>query len=187
VSWSIRLRIAIGAARGLAFLHSSEKHVIYRNSKASNILLDKDFNAKLSDFGLAKDGPKAAAAMSPPASWAPTATQPQNTSPQVHHACRPHPCSRTQSTVNMTALDDILTCNNKLVSGRSQRRVRIRRGAARDPDGPARAGHGPPRRAAHSMVDWAKSYLADRRKLARARLIDSRLEGQYSSRDAQRS
>jgi serine/threonine protein kinase len=56
VSWSIRLRIAIGAARGLAFLHSSEKHVIYRNSKASNILLDKDFNAKLSDFGLAKDG-----------------------------------------------------------------------------------------------------------------------------------
>jgi hypothetical protein len=84
----------------------------------------------------------------------------------------------------MTALDDILTCNNKLVSGRSQRRVRIRRGAARDPDGPARAGHGPPRRAALSLVDWAKSY---RRKLARARLIDSRLEVQYSSRDAQRS
>jgi hypothetical protein len=39
--------------------------------------------------------------------------------------------------------------------------------------------------AQHSLVDWAKSYLADRRKLAR--LIDPRLEGQYSSRGAQRA
>ena len=37
--WDIRLKIAIGAARGLAFLHTSEK-VIYRDFKASNILLD---------------------------------------------------------------------------------------------------------------------------------------------------
>uniref|UniRef100_A0ACD5UUB0 Uncharacterized protein n=1 Tax=Avena sativa TaxID=4498 RepID=A0ACD5UUB0_AVESA len=57
ISWGLRLRIAIDAARGLAFLHSSEKHVIYRDFKASNILLDTHFNAKLSDFGLAKNGP----------------------------------------------------------------------------------------------------------------------------------
>ncbi|NDW60427.1 protein kinase, partial [Yangia sp. PrR004] len=56
ISWSLRLRIAIGAARGLAFLHSSEKQVIYRDFKASNILLDTSYNAKLSDFGLAKNG-----------------------------------------------------------------------------------------------------------------------------------
>ncbi|KAK7360300.1 hypothetical protein VNO77_02284 [Canavalia gladiata] len=57
LSWNTRLKIAIGAARGLAFLHSSEKQVIYRDFKASNILLDGNFNAKISDFGLAKFGP----------------------------------------------------------------------------------------------------------------------------------
>ncbi|XP_041017870.1 probable serine/threonine-protein kinase PIX13 isoform X1 [Juglans microcarpa x Juglans regia] len=57
LSWDIRLKIAIGAARGLAFLHTSEKKVIYRDFKASNILLDWNYNAKISDFGLAKLGP----------------------------------------------------------------------------------------------------------------------------------
>ncbi|XP_008812270.2 probable serine/threonine-protein kinase PIX13 [Phoenix dactylifera] len=57
LSWSLRLKIAIGAARGLAFLHTSEKQVIYRDFKASNILLDSNYTPKLSDFGLAKHGP----------------------------------------------------------------------------------------------------------------------------------
>ncbi|XP_057729862.1 probable serine/threonine-protein kinase PIX13 isoform X1 [Arachis stenosperma] len=57
LSWDIRVKIAIGAARGLDFLHTSEKSVIYRDFKSSNILLDGDYNAKLSDFGLAKLGP----------------------------------------------------------------------------------------------------------------------------------
>ncbi|KAK1554610.1 hypothetical protein Q3G72_014695 [Acer saccharum] len=55
--WHVRLKIAIDAAKGLTFLHSSEKSVIYRDFKASNILLDGAYNAKLSDFGLAKFGP----------------------------------------------------------------------------------------------------------------------------------
>ncbi|WOL09386.1 serine/threonine-protein kinase [Canna indica] len=55
--WITRLKIAIGAAKGLAFLHDIEKPVIYRDFKASNILLDSDYKVKLSDFGLAKDGP----------------------------------------------------------------------------------------------------------------------------------
>ncbi|PSS33709.1 Receptor-like protein kinase [Actinidia chinensis var. chinensis] len=57
--WSIRMKIAFGAAKGLAFLHEeAERPVIYRDFKTSNILLDADYNAKLSDFGLAKDGPE---------------------------------------------------------------------------------------------------------------------------------
>uniref|UniRef100_A0A7N0UPF7 non-specific serine/threonine protein kinase n=1 Tax=Kalanchoe fedtschenkoi TaxID=63787 RepID=A0A7N0UPF7_KALFE len=54
--WDIRIKIVVGAARGLAFLHSS---VIYRDFKASNILIDGSYNAKISDFGLAKFGPSA--------------------------------------------------------------------------------------------------------------------------------
>nr|VDD00376.1 unnamed protein product [Brassica rapa] len=57
LTWDTRLKIAIEAAQGLTFLHNSEKSVIYRDFKASNILLDSNFHAKLSDFGLAKNGP----------------------------------------------------------------------------------------------------------------------------------
>ncbi|KAG6687581.1 hypothetical protein I3842_11G079300 [Carya illinoinensis] len=51
--WGTRVKIAIGAAKGLAFLHGAEQPVIYRDFKTSN-----DFTAKLSDFGLAKMGPE---------------------------------------------------------------------------------------------------------------------------------
>ncbi|CAI0443190.1 unnamed protein product [Linum tenue] len=49
--------VVVDAAKGLAFLHSDKAKVIYRDFKTSNILLDSSNNAKLSDFGLAKDGP----------------------------------------------------------------------------------------------------------------------------------
>lgn len=82
------MKVALGAAKGLAYLHSDEARVIYRDFKTSNILLDsvrsnmsqlinlisfrysfvrltdpfyiqsQNHNAKLSDFGLAKDGPE---------------------------------------------------------------------------------------------------------------------------------
>lgn len=52
------MKIAVGAAKGLEYLHhKANPPVIYRDLKASNILLDDDFNAKLSDFGLANLGP----------------------------------------------------------------------------------------------------------------------------------
>ncbi|GKV04263.1 hypothetical protein SLEP1_g16442 [Rubroshorea leprosula] len=58
LSWGRRMMIALGAAKGLAFLHNAERPVIYRDFKTSNILLDSDYTAKLSDFGLAKAGPQ---------------------------------------------------------------------------------------------------------------------------------
>lgn len=56
--WMTRLKIAQDAARGLAYLHEEmDFQLIFRDFKASNVLLDEDFNAKLSDFGLARLGP----------------------------------------------------------------------------------------------------------------------------------
>ncbi|QCE01702.1 probable serine/threonine-protein kinase PBL23 [Vigna unguiculata] len=58
LDWHTRMNIAAGAAKGLEYLHEvANPPVIYRDFKSSNILLDENFNPKLSDFGLAKLGP----------------------------------------------------------------------------------------------------------------------------------
>ncbi|XP_031743872.1 probable serine/threonine-protein kinase PBL21 isoform X2 [Cucumis sativus] len=58
LSWNTRMKIAVAAARGIEYLHcKANPPVIYRDLKSANILLDNDFNPKLSDFGLAKLGP----------------------------------------------------------------------------------------------------------------------------------
>lgn len=57
LEWEVRLRIALEAAKGLEYLHEHVvPPVIHRDFKSSNILLDKNFHAKVSDFGLAKIG-----------------------------------------------------------------------------------------------------------------------------------
>ncbi|GMJ00676.1 PBS1-Like 26 [Hibiscus trionum] len=58
LDWYTRMKIAFGASKGLEYLHDkANPPVIYRDMKCSNILLDGEFNARLSDFGLAKLGP----------------------------------------------------------------------------------------------------------------------------------
>lgn len=57
LSWAVWLKILIGAARYLAFLHSSDDHIVLRDFRPANILLDGDFNPKIFDSGRARCGP----------------------------------------------------------------------------------------------------------------------------------
>ncbi|MBA0683218.1 hypothetical protein Goari_024890, partial [Gossypium aridum] len=55
LNWPTRQKICLGIARGLAYLHEESRiKIVHRDIKTSNVLLDKDLNAKISDFGLAK-------------------------------------------------------------------------------------------------------------------------------------
>ncbi|KAK7836740.1 probable serine/threonine-protein kinase PBL10 [Quercus suber] len=146
LSWSLRLKVALGAAKGLAFLHSAETKVIYRDFKTSNILLDSSYNAKLSDFGLAKDGP---------------------TGDKSHVSTRVmgtygYAAPEYLATGHLTTRSDVYSYGVVLLEMLSGRR-------AVDKNRPS---------GEHNLVEWAKPYLANKRKIFR--VLDNRLEGQYT-------
>jgi len=150
LSWNLRLKVALGAAKGLAFLHSAETKVIYRDFKTSNILLDSNYNAKLSDFGLAKDGP---------------------TGDKSHVSTRVmgtygYAAPEYLATGHLTARSDVYSFGVVLLEMLSGRR-------AVDKNRPS---------GEHNLVEWAKPYLGNKRKIFR--ILDNRLEGQYSMEGA---
>uniref|UniRef100_A0A1J3E751 non-specific serine/threonine protein kinase n=1 Tax=Noccaea caerulescens TaxID=107243 RepID=A0A1J3E751_NOCCA len=150
LSWKLRLKVALGAAKGLAFLHSSETRVIYRDFKTSNILLDSEYNAKLSDFGLAKDGPIG---------------DKSHVSTRVigtHGYAAPE----YLATGHLTTKSDVYSFGVVLLELLSGRR-------AVDKNRPS---------GERNLVEWAKPYLANKRKIFR--VIDNRLQDQYSMEEA---
>ncbi|XP_051132200.1 serine/threonine-protein kinase RIPK [Andrographis paniculata] len=144
--WSTRMKIALGAAKGLAFLHGAQKPVIYRDFKASNILLDSDFTAKLSDFGLAKDGPEG------------DDTHVSTRVMGTHGYAAPEYIM----TGHLTAASDVYGFGVLLLELLTGRK-------AVDKTRPHRE---------QNLVDWARPMLKNPRKLSR--VMDPRLEGQYS-------
>ncbi|KAG5021486.1 hypothetical protein JHK85_017828 [Glycine max] len=64
LDWNRRMNIAIGSAEGIVYLHhQATPHIIHRDIKASNVLLDSDFRARVADFGFAKLMPDGATHM----------------------------------------------------------------------------------------------------------------------------
>lgn len=151
--WLTRLQIAVGAAKGLTFLHEEEKSVIYRDFKASNILLDSDFTAKLSDFGLAIDGPEG---------------------DETHVTTRVmgtqgYAAPEYIMTGHVTAMSDVFSFGVVLLELLTGRRCL-------DKNRPNRE---------QNLVDWAKPFMKDSHKVDR--IMDPRLEGQYSSEGARKA
>ncbi|KAK9269099.1 hypothetical protein L1049_000868 [Liquidambar formosana] len=150
LTWSTRMKIALDAAKGLACLHGAERSIIYRDFKTSNILLDADYNAKLSDFGLAKDGPMG---------------------DQTHVSTRVmgtygYAAPEYVMTGHLTARSDVYGFGVVLLELLIGRR-------AMDKSRPSRE---------HNLVDWARPLLNHNKKLLR--ILDPRLEGQYSAKTA---
>ncbi|KAL2349285.1 hypothetical protein Fmac_003285 [Flemingia macrophylla] len=150
LSWSVRMKVAIGAARGLSFLHNAKSQVIYRDFKASNILLDAEFNAKLSDFGLAKAGPTG---------------DRTHVSTQVM-GTQGYAAPEYVATGRLTAKSDVYSFGVVLLELLSGRRAVDKTIAGME----------------QNLVDWAKPYLSDKRRLFR--IMDSKLEGQYPQKGA---
>ncbi|XP_039032667.1 probable serine/threonine-protein kinase PBL12 [Hibiscus syriacus] len=150
--WSIRMKIALGAANGLAFLHEADKPVIYRDFKSSNILLDSDYNCKLSDFGLAKDGPAGG---------------------ETHVTTRVmgtqgYAAPEYIMTGHLTTMSDVYSFGVVLLELLTGKR-------SMDNTRPSRE---------QSLVEWTRPLLRDPKRLDR--VVDPRLEGQFSNRGAQK-
>ncbi|GFY98522.1 protein kinase superfamily protein [Actinidia rufa] len=139
--------------RDLPFLHEAEKPVIYRDFKASNILLDSDHTAKLSDFGLAKDGPEG------------DDTHVSTRVMGTHGYAAPE----YVMTGHLTAASDVYSFGVVLLELLTGRR-------SVDKTRPNRE---------QNLADWARPQLKDLRKLSR--IMDPRLEGQYSEMGAQKA
>ncbi|KAK9275524.1 hypothetical protein L1049_022791 [Liquidambar formosana] len=151
--WSTRMKIVLGAAKGLAFLHEAQKPVIHRDFKPSNILLDSDYTPKLSDFGLATDGREG---------------DDRHASKRVM-GTQGYAAPEYTMTGQLTTMSDVYSFGVVLLELLTGRR-------SVDTSHPHRE---------QNLVEWARPLLNDPQKLNR--IMDPRLEGQYSEKGAQKA
>jgi serine/threonine protein kinase len=181
--WNLRMKVALEAARGLAFLHGDQAKVIYRDFKTSNILLDsvcmqiihyricasqmnfdlkifnslfdflQEYNAKLSDFGLAKDGPSG---------------DKSHVSTRVM-GTQGYAAPEYLATGHLTAKSDVYSYGVVLLELLSGQR-------ALDKNRPP---------GQHNLVEWAKPYITNKRRVIH--VLDTRLGSQYSLPAAQKT
>ncbi|KAL9339763.1 hypothetical protein Peur_068778 [Populus x canadensis] len=149
LSWDIRLKIAIDTARGLAYLHTLEEPIIYRDFKSSNILLDEFYNAKLSDFGLSFWGPLIDSHVSTGIAGTIGYIDPE-------YLATGHLHVKSDVYGFGVVMVEMLT---------GLRAIDMKRPSGKQ-----------------ILVDWAKPYLTNRRKLKK--IMDSRLEGKYPPKEA---
>uniref|UniRef100_A0A2N9GIT8 non-specific serine/threonine protein kinase n=1 Tax=Fagus sylvatica TaxID=28930 RepID=A0A2N9GIT8_FAGSY len=151
--WKTRLQIILGAAQGLAYLHEGlEVQVIFRDFKSSNVLLDEDFKPKLSDFGLAREGPMAGRTH---VSTAVAGTYGYAAPEYIETG---HLTSRSDVWSFGVVLYEILTGRRS-----TERNLPL---------------------AEQKLLEWVKQFPADSKKFIL--IMDSRLEGQYSSSAARK-
>ncbi|KAK1362748.1 serine/threonine-protein kinase [Heracleum sosnowskyi] len=151
--WLTRLKIAVDAAKGLAFLHCQEPPIIYRDFKASNILLDSDYSAKVADFGLAVDGPQGVDA------HVTTSVMGTEGYAAPEYIMTGHLSTKSDVFCYGVVLLEILTGRRAMDKSRPSREK--------------------------NLTDWAKPFLKDPKKLDR--IMDPRLEGQYSKEGAKKA
>ncbi|KAJ9145896.1 hypothetical protein P3X46_028224 [Hevea brasiliensis] len=150
LSWETRVKVMIGMAQGLAYLHMMEKPILYRDFKSSNILLDRSYNAKISDFGLAK--------------WGPTA----GNSCVTGHVMGTYGYVAPEyiATGNLYIKSDVYSFGVVLIEMLTGLRAIDRKRPSGQQD----------------LVQWVKPLLNNKRRLRS--IMDSRLEGKYSAKDA---
>uniref|UniRef100_A0A0D6R7B4 non-specific serine/threonine protein kinase n=1 Tax=Araucaria cunninghamii TaxID=56994 RepID=A0A0D6R7B4_ARACU len=151
--WSLRLKIALGAALGLANLHEElDVQIIFRDFKSSNILLDENFNPKLSDFGLARQGPTGGI------SHVSTAVVGTAGYAAPEYVQTGHLTSKSDVWSFGVVLYELLTGRRSMDKNRPKNEQKL--------------------------LEWVKPYLSESKKFRL--ILDPRLEGKYSLREAQK-
>ncbi|KAI3826183.1 hypothetical protein L1987_00228 [Smallanthus sonchifolius] len=152
LSWTMRLKVAQDAARGLTYLHEDmDFQIIFRDFKSSNILLDEQWNAKLSDFGMARLGPQEGLTH---VSTAVVGTMGYAAPEYIQTG---HLTSKSDVWGYGVFLYELITGRRPLDKNRPKNEQKL--------------------------LEWVKPYLDSKRFRI---IIDTRLEGKYSLKSAQR-